>query len=53
MYVSDIIEEKILGEGGEITVIRKEGVDHHPHSLKDPKPIVLFITSAWDSYFLQ
>ena len=50
---TDVIEEKILGEGGEITVIRKEGVDHHPHSLKDPKPIVLFITSAWDSYFLQ
>ena len=50
---TDIIEEKILGEGGEITVIRKEGVDHHPHSLKDPEPIVLFITNAWDSYFLK
>lgn len=50
---TDIIEEKILGGGGEIMVIRKEGVDHHPHSLKDPEPIVLFITSAWDSYFSQ
>jgi pimeloyl-ACP methyl ester carboxylesterase len=50
---TDIIEEKILNLGGEITVIRKEGVDHHPHSLKDPEPIVLFITNAWDSYFLQ
>ena len=50
---TDIIEGKILGGGGEIMVIRKEGVGHHPHSLKDPEPIVLFITSAWDSYFLQ
>lgn len=29
--------------GGNIEVIVKPGVDHHPHSLKDPKPIVDFI----------
>lgn len=29
--------------GGEIELIIKEGVGHHPHSLKDPKPIVDFI----------
>lgn len=29
--------------GGKIEVIVKPGVDHHPHSLKDPKPIVDFI----------
>lgn len=29
--------------GGSITVIHKAGVGHHPHSLKDPKPIVDFI----------
>jgi pimeloyl-ACP methyl ester carboxylesterase len=35
--------EKLRKEGGVIEVIEKEGVDHHPHSLKDPKPIVDFI----------
>ncbi|NCB07737.1 MAG: alpha/beta hydrolase [Bacteroidia bacterium] len=29
--------------GGEIELILKEGVGHHPHCLKDPKPIVDFI----------
>ena len=29
--------------GGEIEIILKEGIGHHPHSLKDPKPIVDFI----------
>lgn len=29
--------------GGEIKVIEKPGVGHHPHSLKDPTPIVDFI----------
>jgi len=28
---------------GEIKLILKEGVGHHPHSLEDPKPIVDFI----------
>jgi alpha-beta hydrolase superfamily lysophospholipase len=28
---------------GKIELILKEGVGHHPHSLKDPKPIVDFI----------
>jgi pimeloyl-ACP methyl ester carboxylesterase len=35
--------EKIRKEGGVIEVIAKPGVDHHPHSLKDPKPIVDFL----------
>jgi len=29
--------------GGEIELIVKKGIGHHPHSLKDPKPIVDFI----------
>ncbi|WP_461444549.1 alpha/beta hydrolase family protein [Maribacter sp.] len=29
--------------GGTIQIISKKGVGHHPHSLKDPKPIVDFI----------
>ncbi|MDB4143780.1 prolyl oligopeptidase family serine peptidase [Akkermansiaceae bacterium] len=42
---SDVIEERYKKLGGEIKVIRKPGVGHHPHSLKDPKPIVDFILS--------
>jgi len=37
--------------GGPITVIVKPGVGHHPHSLKDPQPIVDFVykhTAALD-----
>lgn len=32
--------------GGTIRVIRKPGADHHPHSLKDPAPIVDFVLKA-------
>ena len=31
--------------GGDIKIIVKEGIGHHPHSLKDPAPIVRFILS--------
>jgi len=42
---SDIVEQRYKKLGGKITVIRKPGADHHPHSLEDPKPIVDFILS--------
>ncbi len=35
--------EKFRAAGGTIEVIVKPGVNHHPHSLKDPKPIVDFL----------
>ena len=35
--------EKYRAAGGTIEVIVKPGVNHHPHSLKDPKPIVDFL----------
>lgn len=38
-----VIEERYKELGGEILVIAKPGVDHHPHSLVDPTPIVDFI----------
>ena len=38
-----IIEKRYKTLGGQIQVIHKTGVGHHPHSLKDPKPIVDFI----------
>jgi pimeloyl-ACP methyl ester carboxylesterase/lysophospholipase L1-like esterase len=38
--------EKVFKEaGGDIKIIVKEGIGHHPHSLKDPTPIVRFILS--------
>lgn len=42
----DVVEKRYLALGGKITVIRKPGGKHHPHSLKDPAPIVDFVLSA-------
>lgn len=38
-----IVEHRYRQLGGEIKVILKPGGNHHPHSLKDPAPIVNFI----------
>ncbi len=38
-----LLETRYKALGGEITVIAKPGVGHHPHSLKDPAPIVDFV----------
>jgi pimeloyl-ACP methyl ester carboxylesterase len=38
-----LLEARYKALGGEITVIVKPGVGHHPHSLKDPAPIVEFV----------
>jgi alpha-beta hydrolase superfamily lysophospholipase len=38
-----LIQERYLALGGPVEIILKPGVEHHPHSLKDPKPIVDFI----------
>ena len=35
--------QRFKAAGGLIEVIAKPGVNHHPHSLKDPKPIVDFL----------
>lgn len=39
-------EKAVLANGGKITVIHKLGVNHHPHSLKDPSKIVNFILKS-------
>ena len=39
-----IAEARYKKMGGVFKVIHKKGVGHHPHSLKDPKPIVDFVT---------
>jgi pimeloyl-ACP methyl ester carboxylesterase len=41
-----VLERRYKELGGPITVIVKHGVGHHPHSLKDPTPIVDFIMKA-------
>jgi lysophospholipase L1-like esterase/pimeloyl-ACP methyl ester carboxylesterase len=43
---TDVFERRVLEKGGSITVIRKAGVGHHPHSLANPRPIVDFILNA-------
>ncbi|MDR2463616.1 MAG: alpha/beta fold hydrolase [Verrucomicrobiales bacterium] len=40
-----LMETRYKELGGEVKVISKPGVAHHPHSLKDPAPIVDFILS--------
>lgn len=40
-----ILESRYAALNGPIEVIHKAGVGHHPHSLKDPKPIVDFVLS--------
>lgn len=39
-------EERIRAAGGHISVIRKPGIRHHPHSLANPTPILNFILRA-------
>lgn len=39
---SAIIEASYQKLGGDIQVISKPGIGHHPHALKDPAPIVKF-----------
>ena len=46
---TDLLEKSYKSLGGSIQVIRKEGIGHHPHSLKDPEPIVSFVLEAWKS----
>lgn len=38
-----ILEKRFRELGGTIQVILKPGVEHHPHSLKDPAPVVEFL----------
>jgi pimeloyl-ACP methyl ester carboxylesterase len=40
-----VLEKNFKAAGGDIKIIMKEGIGHHPHSLKDPAPIVRFILS--------
>ena len=39
-------EVRIKSAGGDITVLHKKGIGHHPHSLANPTPIVDFILKS-------
>ena len=39
-------EVRIKNAGGDISVIHKKGIGHHPHSLANPTPIVDFILKS-------
>jgi len=38
-----LLKKRLMHLGWDLAVLHKPGVGHHPHSLKDPKPIVDFI----------
>ena len=38
-----LIEQRYQQLGGKIVVVHKPGVNHHPHGLDDPQPVVAFI----------
>ena len=41
-----LFEKKMKALNGEITVMHKPGIDHHPHSFPNPGPIVDFILNS-------
>jgi len=42
-----IIAERYRELGGVIHVVSKKGVGHHPHSLREPRPIVSFVVGRY------
>ncbi len=44
--VSNVIEGSYQQLGGRISVMIKDGAGHHPHSLRDPKPMADFIMQS-------
>lgn len=48
---TNVFEKRIKENNGNIRVIRKADVNHHPHSLDNPTEIVRFITEATNTAF--
>jgi len=44
---SAVVYDRYKALGGPVERIVKPGADHHPHGLKDPKPILDFFGRAW------
>lgn len=47
---SMVVRDRLVQAGGFMRLIAKPGVDHHPHSLKDPTPIVDFVMQHQPQY---
>jgi|GEM_PF-142362 len=47
---SMVVRDKMTAAGGSMRLISKPGVDHHPHSLTDPTPIVDFVLQHQPDY---
>ena len=47
---SMVVRDKMVAAGGSMRLIIKPGVDHHPHSLTDPTPIVDFVLEHQPEY---
>ena len=45
-----IVRARYLALGGRVEIILKPGVDHHPHSLENPEPVVDFILRHQPGY---
>ncbi len=46
----DVVRSRYLALGGPVEVLLKPGVDHHPHSLDNPQPVVDFILRHQPEY---
>lgn len=46
----DVVRSRYLALGGPVELILKPGVDHHPHSLENPEPVVDFIVRNQTAY---
>lgn len=46
---SEILIAKYKHLGGKVKALRRPKLGHHPHSLKDPKPLVQFATAAFSA----
>ena len=44
---SEVVYDRYKELGGPVERVVKKGQDHHPHGLKDPKPIIEFFDKAW------
>lgn len=47
---TDVFAQHMALQGGNMQIIRKKGVGHHPHSLYNPAPIVRFVLKATGLY---
>ncbi len=45
-----VLRDRYVALGGPVEVILKPGVDHHPHSLDNPEPVVTFILRNQPGY---